>query len=39
MIYQGRIVLQGTRHEIQRSQNPIVRQFISGNLEGPIHLA
>jgi len=38
MIYQGRIVLQGTPEEIQRSENLIVQQFISGNLEGPIQM-
>lgn len=26
----------GTRDEIKNSANPIVQQFISGNVEGPI---
>jgi phospholipid/cholesterol/gamma-HCH transport system ATP-binding protein len=38
MIYQGRIVEQGTPEEIQHSENPVVRQFISGKLDGPIHI-
>ena len=39
MIYHGRIVEKGTPEEIQKSVNPIVHQFITGNLEGPIHYA
>jgi len=38
MLYRGEIVETGTPAEIQRSQHPVVRQFISGSLEGPIHL-
>jgi len=36
MLYQGRIVEQGTPEDIRRSRNPIVQQFISGRAEGPI---
>jgi len=38
MIYHGRIVEEGTPEEIQLSVNPIVQQFITGSLEGPIHI-
>jgi phospholipid/cholesterol/gamma-HCH transport system ATP-binding protein len=30
MLHEGRIIIDGTPHEIQASDNPIVRQFISG---------
>lgn len=36
MLYKGRIVETGTPDEIQHSENPVVRQFITGSLEGPI---
>ena len=36
MLYEGRIVEQGTPEEIEASQNPIVRQFLAGSSEGPI---
>lgn len=36
MLHDGIIVEVGTPDEIQRSDNPIVRQFITGSLEGPI---
>lgn len=36
MLYRGRITEMGTSEEIQRSEHPVVRQFISGSLEGPI---
>jgi len=38
MLYQGKIHEVGTPEEIQRSTHPVVRQFISGSLEGPIRL-
>lgn len=38
MLYRGEIVETGTPAQIQRSDNPVVRQFISGSLEGPIQL-
>jgi phospholipid/cholesterol/gamma-HCH transport system ATP-binding protein len=38
MLYQGEILEVGTPEEIQRSTHPVVRQFISGSLEGPIRL-
>jgi phospholipid/cholesterol/gamma-HCH transport system ATP-binding protein len=38
MLYDGRIVEAGTPEEIVGSDNPVVRQFISGSLEGPIEV-
>ena len=38
MIYQDRIVEQGSPEEIRLSVDPVVHQFITGNLEGPIHI-
>ena len=36
MIYEGRIIEEGTPEEILKSTDPLIRQFIEGNLEGPI---
>jgi phospholipid/cholesterol/gamma-HCH transport system ATP-binding protein len=36
MLYDGRIVEQGTPFEFQQSSNPIVRQFVEGRAEGPL---
>lgn len=36
MLYQGKIIATDTPEGIQRSEHPVVRQFISGSLEGPI---
>lgn len=36
MLYEGRIIEEGTSDEIKRSQNPVVKQFIHGQAEGPI---
>ncbi len=36
MLHQGNIVQIGTPDEIKNSANPIVRQFIKGDAEGPI---
>jgi phospholipid/cholesterol/gamma-HCH transport system ATP-binding protein len=38
MLYRGEILEAGTPADIQGSTHPAVRQFISGSLEGPIHL-
>lgn len=35
-LYEGKIVWQGMTHEFTSSSNPIVQQFASGSLEGPI---
>jgi phospholipid/cholesterol/gamma-HCH transport system ATP-binding protein len=36
MLHKGRILHIGTPEEIKNSANPIVQQFISGNVDGPI---
>jgi phospholipid/cholesterol/gamma-HCH transport system ATP-binding protein len=36
MLYMGEIIEVGTPDQIQKSQNPIVQQFIQGDVEGPI---
>lgn len=38
MLYRGEIVARGTPDEIRHSDHPVVRQFVSGSLDGPIHL-
>jgi len=38
MLYRGEILEMGTPADIQRSEHPAVRQFITGSLEGPIHM-
>ncbi|CAN8232703.1 unnamed protein product [Cochlearia groenlandica] len=35
-LYEGKIVWQGMTHEFTTSTNPIVQQFASGSLNGPI---
>ncbi|XP_019228879.1 PREDICTED: protein TRIGALACTOSYLDIACYLGLYCEROL 3, chloroplastic isoform X3 [Nicotiana attenuata] len=35
-LYDGKVVWQGMTHEFSTSTNPIVRQFASGSLDGPI---
>jgi phospholipid/cholesterol/gamma-HCH transport system ATP-binding protein len=37
MLYQGRIIAQGTSSEIQNTKDPVVFQFINGLSEGPIN--
>jgi len=39
MLYQGKIIWQGTVAEMEDSGNPYVDQFIHGRAEGPIHMA
>jgi phospholipid/cholesterol/gamma-HCH transport system ATP-binding protein len=38
MLYEGRIIWQGRKEEIDRSGNPYVDQFIHGRAEGPIKM-
>ncbi|VFQ86883.1 unnamed protein product [Cuscuta campestris] len=35
-LHEGRVVWQGMTHEFSSSTNPIVQQFASGSLDGPI---
>lgn len=37
MLYRGKILESGTPEDIQRSEHPVIRQFITGSLDGPIH--
>jgi phospholipid/cholesterol/gamma-HCH transport system ATP-binding protein len=36
MLYQGKVVRQGTPEEIRQTDDPVVRQFINGSSTGPI---
>ena len=38
MLYEGRVVAEGRPEEIQTTQDPLVRQFIHGEPDGPIPL-
>jgi phospholipid/cholesterol/gamma-HCH transport system ATP-binding protein len=38
MLYEGEIIEYGTPDEIGASDNPVVRQFLSGQIEGPIKI-
>ena len=38
MLYEGKIIEYGTPEEIRASQNPVIVQFLSGSIEGPIHV-
>jgi phospholipid/cholesterol/gamma-HCH transport system ATP-binding protein len=36
MLYQGKIIAEGTPQEIQNTEHPVVHQFINGLAQGPI---
>jgi len=36
MLYQGKIIAEGTPSEIQNTEHPVVHQFINGLAQGPI---
>lgn len=38
MLYEGKIIQTGTPEEIKNTQNPVVRQFITGSAIGPIKI-
>jgi phospholipid/cholesterol/gamma-HCH transport system ATP-binding protein len=38
LLYEGKLQWQGTEDEIDSTDNPLVRQFFSGSVEGPIHV-
>ncbi|GAB4488612.1 MAG: ABC transporter ATP-binding protein [Thermodesulfovibrionales bacterium] len=36
MLYNGRIIETGSSEQIRKSEDPVIRQFITGSLEGPM---
>ena len=38
MLYEGKIIEYGTPEEIRASRNPVIVQFLSGSIEGPIQI-
>ncbi len=38
MLYQGKIIWVGTTKELEKTDNPYVRQFVAGSAKGPIHM-
>ncbi len=38
MLYEGKIIVQGSPEEIKESSDPVVRQFIRGEAKGPIQI-
>lgn len=38
MLYQGKIIWIGTVEEMEKSDNPYLRQFVSGSAQGPIQM-
>jgi len=38
MLFQGRIIAQGTPDEIRNNPDPVLRQFVNGEADGPIPL-
>ncbi len=37
-LYDGKILIHGTPEEIRTSENPILRQFLAGSIEGPMQI-
>jgi phospholipid/cholesterol/gamma-HCH transport system ATP-binding protein len=38
MLYEGRIIACGTPDDIQSSKDPVIRQFMTGSIDGPIQV-
>jgi phospholipid/cholesterol/gamma-HCH transport system ATP-binding protein len=36
MLYQGKILWYGSNQEVRKTDNPYIKQFINGSIEGPI---
>jgi phospholipid/cholesterol/gamma-HCH transport system ATP-binding protein len=36
MLYQGKIILESEPEDFKTSDNPVVRQFVTGEIAGPI---
>ena len=39
MLYDGKIIWMGTVKELDKTDNPYVRQFVAGSSQGPIHMS
>ena len=37
-LYQGKVQWQGSIEEIETTEHPLIRQFLSGSVQGPIHV-
>ena len=37
-LYQGKVQWEGTQNDTQTTDNPLIKQFMSGSVEGPIHI-
>ncbi len=38
MVYDGKIIVNATKEEVRNTDNPLVQQFIKGDLEGPFDI-
>jgi phospholipid/cholesterol/gamma-HCH transport system ATP-binding protein len=38
MLFDGRVIFEGTPDDVRRTDHPVVRQFVEGRLEGPIRV-
>lgn len=38
MLFDGRVIFEGTPDEVRATDHPVVRQFVEGRLDGPIQL-
>ena len=38
MLYNGKIVFEGTPEEMLRAENPYTKQFVTASLDGPMHM-
>jgi phospholipid/cholesterol/gamma-HCH transport system ATP-binding protein len=38
MLYEGKIIENGTPEELKASRNPVIVQFLAGSIEGPIRI-
>ncbi len=38
MLHEGKIIEEGTPEEVQKSQDPVVRQFLEGRRHGPVQV-
>ncbi|MBM4389738.1 MAG: ATP-binding cassette domain-containing protein [Deltaproteobacteria bacterium] len=36
MLFEGRVIFEGTADDVRSTDHPVVRQFVEGRLEGPI---